>query len=66
MKLNLDTIIIFVRNVDELKLFYVDVLGLELIEELKLDWVLLKAGNCKIGLRKIGQQYLEQIKGLST
>ena len=63
MKLNLETIIIFVRDVHEVKLFYADILGLEVIEELKPDWVLLKAGNCNIGLHKMGQQYLGQSIG---
>ena len=63
MKLNLDSIIIFVRDVHEVKLFYTGILGLEIIEELKPEWVLLKAGNCKIGLHKIGHQYPGQSKG---
>ena len=58
MKLNLKTIIIFVQNVDKLKSFYVDILKLGIIEELKSEWLLLKAGNCKIGLHKIGEPYL--------
>jgi catechol-2,3-dioxygenase len=58
MKLNLETIIIFVQNVDKLKLFYVDILNLKIVEESKSEWLLLNAGNCKIGLHKIGDQYL--------
>ena len=57
MQLNLNTIIIFVQNVDKLKLFYVDIFGLEVIEETPSQWLLLKAGNCNIGLHKIGEQY---------
>jgi catechol-2,3-dioxygenase len=63
MKLNLETIIIFVQNVDKLKLFYVNILKLEIVEEFQSEWLLLKAGNCKIGLHKIGDQYLESSKG---
>lgn len=62
MKLNLDTIIIFVHSVDKLKLFYVDILKLDILEETQSDWLLLKAGNCKIGLHKIGEQYLDDSK----
>lgn len=57
MTLSLDTIILFVQDVDRLKSFYVDLLNLALIEESKSEWVLLKAGQCHIGLHKIGDQY---------
>jgi catechol-2,3-dioxygenase len=57
MKLNLDTIILFVQDVDQLKLFYVDILQLDIIEESKSEWLLLKAGTAQIGLHKIGGQY---------
>ncbi len=59
MKLKLETIIIFVQNVDKLKTFYVDILKLDIVEESKSQWLLLKAGNCSIGLHKIGEQYLD-------
>ncbi len=62
MKLHLDTIIIFVQNVDALKQFYVDIFKLEVVEEMQSEWLLLKAGNCHIGLHKIGQQYLDETK----
>ena len=63
MKVNLETIIIFVQNVDKLKLFYVDILELEILEEWQSEWLLLNAGNCKIGLHKIGKQYLDSSNG---
>ena len=59
MKLKLDTIIIFVQNVGKLKSFYVDILALDIVEELRSEWLLMKAGNCNIGLHKIGDQYLD-------
>ncbi|RQO70076.1 lactoylglutathione lyase [Pedobacter sp. KBW06] len=59
MKLNFETLIIFVQNVDQLKPFYVDILKLGIVEEIKSEWLLLEAGHCKIGLHKIGDQYLE-------
>lgn len=59
MKLNLDTIILFVQSVDKLKLFYVNILKLDIVEEIESEWLLLKAGNCKIGLHKIGEQFLD-------
>lgn len=60
MVLKLETIIIFVQNVDKLKKFYVDIFGFEIIEETPSQWLLLKAGNCNIGLHKISQEYLEE------
>jgi len=62
MKLNLDTIIFYVKNVDTLKRFYMDTFHLEIIEEVQSQWVLLRAGNAKIGLHKIGEPYLDKIK----
>ncbi len=58
MKLKIEKIIIFVRDVDRLKAFYVDILNLALIEEVKSEWVLLKAGHCQVGLHKTGDQYM--------
>src|SRR5262245_19666680 len=57
MKLNLAKIIFFAKKGEKLQSFYVDILKLEILEELKFDWLLLKGGNCKIGLHKIGDQY---------
>lgn len=59
MNLHLSSIIIFVENVEALKQFYVNILGLEILEETHKEWLLLKAGNCNIGLHKIGDQYLD-------
>jgi catechol 2,3-dioxygenase-like lactoylglutathione lyase family enzyme len=63
MQLKLSTIIIFVQNVEKLKTFYVDSLKLSIVEEIRSEWLLLQAGNCKIGLHKIGDQYLDKNKG---
>jgi len=62
MKLNLETIIFYVQDVEKLKAFYTGILGLEVIEYHPSDWVLLRAGNCCIGLHKIGDPYLHKIK----
>ncbi|MEP6674920.1 MAG: VOC family protein [Ferruginibacter sp.] len=56
MKLNLDSIILFVHDVDKLKSFYTEFFKLEIMEA-SHGWILLKAGDCKIGLHKIGEQY---------
>lgn len=60
MKLKFDTIILFVRSVEKLKFFYVDILQLKVIEETD-GWLLLKAGAANIGLHKIGGAYLDKI-----
>jgi catechol-2,3-dioxygenase len=61
MKLSLDTIILYVQNVEKLKSFYTGILNLEVIEEYQSIWALLKAGNGNIGLHRIGEQYLAKI-----
>lgn len=59
MKLNLSMIILFVRDIEKLKQFYVNLLQLEVLEEIPSEWVLLQAGHCTIGLHQVGQQYLQ-------
>lgn len=59
MKLKLTSIIIFVQSIEVLKDFYVSILALEIVGESN-GWLLLKAGECQIGLHKIGEQYLEE------
>lgn len=63
MKTNLSCIILFVEDVDKLKTFYIDDLNLELKEEISSEWVLLKAGQCDIGLHKTGNEYADNIDG---
>src|SRR4051812_27657727 len=62
MKLNFDTIIFYVQNVDRLKSFYTNILGLEIVEYDQSVWTLLRAGNGYVALHKIGDQYLSKIK----
>lgn len=60
MNAKLDTIILYVKNIQLLKEFYVENFNLKIIEEDDV-WVLLSAGNANIGFHKIGQKYLDQI-----
>jgi len=60
MKSTLNCIILFVRDVEMLKHFYIDNFNLELAEEMKQEWVLLKAGLCELGLHKIRDEYLNE------
>ncbi|HMS65630.1 MAG TPA: hypothetical protein PKD83_10300 [Ignavibacteria bacterium] len=57
MKFSLNSIILFVQDTEKLKQFYTTFLKLEVIEETKSEWVLLKSGNCSIGLHKAGVEY---------
>lgn len=58
MQLSLDTIMLFVKQLDTMQHFYAQVLQLPIIESIPGQWVLLKAGNCHIGLHQIPPQYL--------
>ena len=60
MKVKVDSIMLFVQNIDNLKAFYVTMLGLEIVEETSPSWLLLNAGTCNIGLHKIGAEYIEE------
>jgi catechol-2,3-dioxygenase len=61
---NLDTIILYVQNVEVLKLFYINIFNLKIMEEYESLWALLEAGNTKIGLHKIGEHYVSENKGV--
>lgn len=63
MKLQLETIIIFVQNINRLKSFYVDLLKLNILEEIPSEWLLLQAGGCNIGLHKMGEHYPNKSEG---
>jgi catechol-2,3-dioxygenase len=55
--IHLDSIILYVQNVDKLKAFYMHCFQMELLEEYPQEWVLLKAGTAKLGLHKMGEAY---------
>jgi predicted enzyme related to lactoylglutathione lyase len=58
MKLTISMIILFVKDINNLKKFYTENLQLELEEEIPSQWVVLSAGSCQIGLHQIGPGYL--------
>lgn len=62
IKASLDTIILYVQNVDRLKAFYTQIFNLAVIEEYGNVWALLDAGPANIGLHQIGERYLKDIK----
>ncbi|WP_415780929.1 VOC family protein [Flavobacterium chungbukense] len=61
MNAKLDTIILYVRNIQLLRKFYVENFNLKVLEEDEI-WVLLSAGNVNIGFHKIGEQYMQKIQ----
>lgn len=61
MNATFDTLILYVKNVELLKNFYVENFNLKVIEEDSI-WVLLSAGTVNIGFHKIGDQYLDKIE----
>lgn len=65
MNATFDTLILYVKNVELLKNFYVENFNLKVIEEDSI-WVLLNAGTVHIGLHKIGDQYLDKIEAGHT
>lgn len=60
---NLDTIIFYVQDVENLKTFYSAIFGFEVVEAFESTWALLSAGDGKIGLHQIGADYLDKSKG---
>lgn len=61
MNAKLDTIILYVKNIQTLKKFYVENFNLKILEEDEI-WVLLNAGTVNIGFHKIGKKYMQQIE----
>lgn len=61
MKPQLDSIILYVQDVNLLKSFYTDLLGLEIVEEDRSGWVLLRGGRAYLGLHQMGAAYLEKL-----
>ncbi|OXG07064.1 hypothetical protein BC749_107291 [Flavobacterium araucananum] len=60
MNAKIDTIILYVKEIQILKKFYVENFNLKVVEEDEI-WILLNAGNINIGFHKIGKKYMEQI-----
>jgi catechol-2,3-dioxygenase len=62
IRASLDTIILYVRDVENLKHFYISVFGFSVLEEQEGVWVLLDAGQARIGLHRMGEPYLANLK----
>jgi hypothetical protein len=46
-----------VQDVSRLADFYGDALGLPIVEEIKDEWAVLRAGPCEIALHRVGKPY---------
>ena len=57
MNASLDRIILYVQDVSRLANFYGDALGLPVVEEIKGEWAVLRAGPCEIALHRVGKPY---------
>lgn len=53
----LGRIILFVHDVDGLAAFYRDALGLQTVESIAGEWVVLAAGPCELALHRVGPAY---------
>lgn len=58
MKVNLHMTMLYVQDVTALRKFYKDLFNMQVIEE-SPGWVVLQAGDGRIGLHQIGEQYKE-------
>ena len=54
MNLSLNRIILFVNDVQQLKLFYQQNFQFQLSEEIANEWVVLATGSCELALHKAG------------
>lgn len=57
MQIALYRIILFGQNIVKLKDFYIENFGFSLVEEIKDEWVVLKAEQMEIAFHKIGAAY---------
>src|SRR5262245_33287655 len=57
MNAALTRVILYVQDVGRLADFYRDAFGLPIVEEIKGEWAVLKAGACEIALHRVGKAY---------
>jgi catechol 2,3-dioxygenase-like lactoylglutathione lyase family enzyme len=57
MNVSLTRIILYVQDVQRLKDFYRDALGLPVVEEIEGEWAVLKAGASELALHRVGKPY---------
>jgi catechol-2,3-dioxygenase len=57
MYASLDRIILYVQDVERLKKFYKEIFELPIIQEIKDEWVVFRAGVCELALHRVGEPY---------
>ena len=57
MNASLNRVILYVQDVARLAHFYRDVLGLPIVEEIKGEWLVHRAGACELALHRVGKPY---------
>jgi len=57
VKLSLTRVVLYVQDVQRLTEFYLDVLGLAVVQEIKDEWTVLQAGHCQVGLHRVGKAF---------
>jgi catechol-2,3-dioxygenase len=57
MSVSLNRIILYVQDVERLARFYQEMFGLPVIEEIREEWVVLRAGACELALHRVGKPY---------
>lgn len=62
MELSLYRIILFGKDINQLKHFYTSNFGFVVAEEIVDEWVVLKTGEIEIALHKIGKEYINNEK----
>ena len=60
MKINLDSIILFVKEINIQKEFYNQHFGFSVEEEIPGTWVVLNSGDSKLSLHQIPDQYIDK------
>jgi predicted enzyme related to lactoylglutathione lyase len=57
MNASLSRIILYVHDVERLSAFYQNAFALTVVEHIKDEWAVLKAGACEIALHRVGKAY---------
>src|SRR5262245_14735943 len=57
MNASLNRVILYVQDVGRLADFYRNVLGLPIVEEIKGEWSVHRAGACEIALHRVGKPW---------
>ncbi len=64
--MKIDSIIIFVQDIERLKTQYIKGLELEVIEEDPGQWLLLSDGKMSLGLHRIGEDHIDSGENLKS